>query len=252
MVGVMPACELMCVTSRVAGCGWDKWGCGQRWLSEVAGFSAAAFVWNWRGFRCQRLQISDPTDPIQAAQSSGETSVTARRMSAGVNIRLPVYLYCTGRRQVVFRCLWMFVSSFIYLAFLFSVFYSWSFCSSASVNPSVIQSKGHVLQVASWAPLKNVLVESWACIATLLDLFLHQPSCKWKQSLFVCEDKEEEWENAPAAALRMMRMNSHVWWKILLCSAKDVQAFLLRCPNGPPQIATDVSSSLCVQLTLLL
>lgn len=36
---------------------------------------------------------------------------------------------------------------------------------------------------------------------------------------FVCE--EEEWENAPAAALRMMRMNSHVWWTILLCSAKD-------------------------------
>lgn len=137
MVGVIPARELMCVTSRVAGCGWDKWGCGQRWLSEAAGFSAAAFVWNWRGFRCQRLQISDPTDPIQAAQSSGETSATARRMSAGVNIRLPVYLSCTGRRHVVFRCLWKFISRFIYLAFLFSVFYSWlSFCSSASVNPT--------------------------------------------------------------------------------------------------------------------
>lgn len=175
MGGVMPACDLMCVTSRVAGCGWDKRGCGQRWLPEAAGVSAAAFVWNWWGFRCQRLQISDPTDPIQAAQSSGEASASARRMSAGVNIRLPVYLCCTGRRQVVFRCLWMFISSFIYLAFLFSVFYAWTFCSSASVNPSQAP-----LINPPWAPLKNVLVESWACKATLLDLFLHHLSCKWK------------------------------------------------------------------------
>lgn len=240
MVGVLPACELMCVTSRVAGCGWDKRGCGQRWLSEAAGFSAVAFVWNWRGFRCQRLQISDPTDPIQAAQSSGETSASARRMSAGVYIRLPVYLYYTGRRQVVFRCLWMFISSFIFLAFLFSVFYSWSsFCSSASINPSVIHSKGHVL-VGLLLKMFLLNHEPW-------DLFLHHPSCKWKQSLFVFEDEEEVWENAPAAVLRMMKMNSHVWWTILLCSLKDVLGVFTL-----PSKRTDVSSSLCVHLTLLL